>query len=168
MSEILYNDLGPSGKPYIKGDWTTIALHDEQNIKAFFGDYRWLSNFYPCDIFGYPSVENAYMAAKVVNEHRAFFKTCSPAQAKKQWKTFPLLDKTAEEWDSRKLDVMTLLVFEKFRINKELRQKLLDTGNRYLEETNWWNDQYWGVDVKNGGRNELGKLLMKIRNFWKE
>ena len=39
---------------------------------------------------------------------------------------------------------------------------LLDTGDKFIEETNWWKDQFWGV--YNGvGENNLGKILMRIR-----
>lgn len=167
MSDIIYNQIGINDKPYKKGMWQQISLHDDKNIKGFFGDYRFLSNMWPAKVFGYPSVENAYMAAKIIPEERSFFKNCAPMEAKKKWREFKLLDKTAGEWDNRKYDVMALLVFEKFRANKDLRDKLLETGSKYLEEANWWRDLYWGVDHKLGGDNNLGKILMKVRGFWK-
>jgi predicted NAD-dependent protein-ADP-ribosyltransferase YbiA (DUF1768 family) len=41
---------------------------DENKIQGFFGEYRWLSNFWPVKIHfeekTYPSVEHAYQAAK--------------------------------------------------------------------------------------------------------
>ena len=44
----------------------------------------------------------------------------------------------------------------------ELKIKLIQTGDAYLEETNSWNDTYWGVcDGK--GENILGHMLMKLR-----
>lgn len=61
---------------------------------------------------------------------------------------------------------MASVVFDKFARNKELRDKLLFTNDKYLEETNDWNDKYWGIC--NGiGENNLGKILMGIREFWK-
>lgn len=30
-----------------------------------------------------------------------------------------------------------------------------------------WKDQCWGVDINLGGQNNLGKILMKIREYWK-
>lgn len=39
----------------------------------------------------------------------------------------------------------------------------LDTGNRHLEECNTWNDRYWGT-VNGKGENNLGKILMRIRD----
>ena len=44
------------------------VIHDDNYIKGFFGEYRWLSNFEPCKVFyegfEYSSSENAYQAAK--------------------------------------------------------------------------------------------------------
>jgi ribA/ribD-fused uncharacterized protein len=160
-------DLGqPDGKPYKKGDWQKYCVHNEKEIKGFFGDYRWMSNFQAVNVFGYPSVENAYMAAKVVPSNRDYFKTCSPYEAKKNWKNFTLVDESAADWDNRKLKVMEILVWKKFSVDEDLRKKLTDTGDKYLEELNWWGDTFWGVDIKKGGENNLGKILMKIRSFW--
>jgi len=34
-----------------------------------------------------------------------------------------------------------------------------------LEEGNWWFDLFWGVDIKTReGENNLGKIIMKVRN----
>lgn len=62
---------------------------------------------------------------------------------------------------------MMEIVFNKFIQNRSLKEKLLDTGNKYLEETNWWKDDFWGVDIKIGGKNNLGKILMKVRECLK-
>jgi hypothetical protein len=74
-----------------------------------------------------------------------------------------------KEMSGRKknFDIMAGLVFDKFHRNLELRQKLLDTAGKYLEETNNWGDSWWGVDVKKKqGRNHLGTILMATRQFW--
>lgn len=47
--------------------------------------------------------------------------------------------------------------------NPYLRNLLLQTGDKYLEETNWWKDDYWGV-CNGKGLNKLGRILMKIRD----
>lgn len=152
----------------IKFNWRTIAVHDEKNIKGFFGEYRWLSNFEPCKINfegeTYPSVENAYMAAKIEREHREYFKTCTAKEAKQNWRDFPLIDNTPQAWDNRKFDVMRLCLWEKFFYNEELKNKLIATGDKYLEETNWWKDTIWGVDYQLGGENHLGKMIMDVRD----
>jgi hypothetical protein len=48
--------------------------------------------------------------------------------------------------------------------DKELRKKLLATGESYLEETNTWRDTFWGV-CNGVGENWLGKLLMEERTL---
>lgn len=45
----------------------------------------------------------------------------------------------------------------------DLRAKLQATAPGYLEETNNWNDTFWGV-CRGRGRNTLGSLLMDIRD----
>mgnify|MGYP003691392609 CR=1 FL=1 len=50
----------------------------------------------------------------------------------------------------------------KFTQNQDLRQKLLDTGNRDLIE-HTEKDKYWGDGKDGSGKNMLGKLLMKVR-----
>jgi hypothetical protein len=55
------------------------------------------------------------------------------------------------------LDVLRI----KFQV-PELREKLLKTGDKYLEETNYWNDRYWGK-YKDKGLNMLGHLIMAVR-----
>jgi ribA/ribD-fused uncharacterized protein len=67
------------------------------------------------------------------------------------------------DWNEIKDKVMEYLIRIKFR-NKELRRRLLATGEQLLIEGNYWNDRYWGVDLKSGiGENRLGKILMKVR-----
>jgi ribA/ribD-fused uncharacterized protein len=166
MSDIMFDEVKIEGKPYAKGDWRKYAVHTDTEIKGFFGDYRFLSNMWPVNVYGFPSVENAYMAAKIVKEERDYFKTCSPYEAKKNWRKFKLIDFTPPDWDERKFDVMSRLVFEKFLVDKVLRAKLLETGDKYIEETNWWGDSYWGCDIKKGGFNHLGEILMGVRAFW--
>ena len=142
-------------------------IHDENNIKGFFGEYRWLSNFHSTPVFFegilYPSTENAYQAAKcaALSEKQQFI-TCSPSDAKKLSKTVLI----RENWDSFKYDVMSAIVFDKFYRDYDLRIKLLDTENKYLEETNHWGDTYWGV-CNERGQNKLGKIIMGIRTIWK-
>ena len=57
---------------------------------------------------------------------------------------------------------MEQILWAKFEQNPGLKEKLINTGDAYLEETNTWNDTFWGV-CKGKGQNNLGKILMKIR-----
>jgi ribA/ribD-fused uncharacterized protein len=147
------------------------AVHNDVAVKGFFGRYFFLSNFYPCVVqfegMAFPSSENAYQSAKVEHNYQHFFTGISANESKKAWKEYPKLY-TASQWENIKYDIMAAIIFEKFYQNTELRQALLETGERQLEELNHWNDSYWGVSCHtNGGRNKLGKLLMKTREFWR-
>jgi len=135
-------------------------------VKGFNGEYRFLSNFVGGVYFEgvwYPSVENAYQSAKTLDESkRRIFRWISASNAKKEGRKLEI----RSDWEKVKVDIMSSLVFDKFYRDKELRCKLLETGDMYLEESNTWGDKFWGV-CDGEGRNELGKILMKIRNFWK-
>ncbi len=147
------------------------AVHNEKVVKGFFGGFRFLSNFWVCpngvwfEGERYLAAENAYQAAKVQTQFRKCFTTVSPSISKKDWKKFPLLY-SVEAWDLVRYDVMATIVFDKFCRNVELRKQLLETGSKYLEETNTWKDYFWGADPTFGGKNKLGKILMKTRSFW--
>jgi hypothetical protein len=171
MSDWLFDEIGVDGTKgtYKKGDWRSYAVHDDKQIKGFFGDYRWLSNFHVCevhyDFLGFVSSENAYQAAKVVEDQREPFQLCTPYESKNLWQEERFTKRyTADEWDKVKYSVMFYVVFDKFMRNNDLRKKLLETGKKHLEETNHWGDTYWGVDVRKGGQNKLGSILMYIRD----
>lgn len=154
----------------VNGIERNYIIHDENSVKGFFGEYRYLSNFEVCDVWFdgnlYGSSESAYMSAKTLDFilREKFTKQSGiiPKEAKKLGREIPL----RSDWEEVKYEVMASVVFDKFYRNKELRNKLLSTGNKYLEETNHWKDVYWGV-CDGVGENNLGKLLMSIRSFWK-
>jgi ribA/ribD-fused uncharacterized protein len=133
-------------------------------IRSFSGKYRFLSNFWTTNIIHdghiYPSVENAYQAAKMFPSMRAVFRSCSAAEAKRRGRTMPSMF-TDEGWNKEKVSLMTHLIRQKFE-SGYLRDKLLETGDRHLEEGNGWGDTFWGVSG-GIGRNELGRILMETR-----
>ena len=142
--------------------------HDENNIKGFFGEYRYLSNFHLSDLclngIIYPSSENAYQSFKVIEQDRLQFSSVSPSESKKIWKHLRL-KYNGSKWDNEiKYNVMFFVLMCKFTQNEDLKEKLIKTRDKYLEETNWWQDYYWGV-CYNMGDNNLGKQLMFIREI---
>lgn len=137
-------------------------------IDRFFGKYRFLSNFYPCEMslgigeFTFPTLEHAYQASKSRDiEYRKRILACkTPGEAKKIGK----LVKIRDGWDDDKLWIMETLLRRKFE-KEPFRQWLLDTGDEELIEGNTWGDTFWGV-CNGKGENHLGKLLMKVRKEW--
>lgn len=82
----------------------------------------------------------------------------TPGQAKREGQKLALRD----DWERIKIEVMRILLFEKFLSHPDLAERLIATGEAELVEGNTWGDTYWGVcDGK--GLNMLGKLLMDLR-----
>lgn len=137
-------------------------------ISGFQYEYRWLSNFWPCEIpMGdsiYRSVEAAYVASKVLDPYtrRIIHSLATSGLCKKFGKILEDEGKVRSDWSEVKLGIMHSLVIKKFTLNLELQEKLIATGDRELIETNSWGDVYWGV-CGGIGENNLGKILMEVR-----
>lgn len=137
-------------------------------INRFNGEYRFLSNFLPCEIefegITYPSVEHAYQAAKtnndVMRQHVASAVTAG--LAKSMGRDLVL----RPDWEAVKLQIMKVLLHKKFR-DPLLRAALHQTMDEELAEGNYWHDTFWGICMctshNNSGENNLGKLLMAER-----
>lgn len=135
------------------------------DIKGFSGEHRWLSNFYVASFTfigqQWQTVEHCYQAMKCANpcEGELIRQLATPGQAKRAGRKAVLRD----DWEEIKLFMMQEIVRRKFSSNPELADKLLATGDGYLEETNTWNDTFWGV-CNGVGENHLGIILMQIRD----
>lgn len=128
--------------------------------------YKFLSNMAlfpkPVSIDGieYGSSENYYQAMKTTDkELRKKIAACNPHESKKVARDIEL----RPDWDEIKLKVMCKILRYKFKKFGAFRAALLGTGDAYIEETNWWNDTYWGV-CRGVGENHLGKIIMMIRD----
>ena len=66
------------------------------------------------------------------------------------------------DWEEVKQDVMFDAVYYKFKQNKDILQKLLDTGNATIVEATV-KENYWGCGPNNDGQNNYGKILVKVR-----
>lgn len=147
-----------------------VEEYDEyEPIESFSGEYRWLSNFWPCHVkldgLVFRSVEAGYVAAKTLDlDIRKQVQSLETSgKCKAFGKTIPL----REDWLDVRLDIMENLLIQKFSNDLELKDKLIKTYPRQLIEGNWWGDTFWGV-CRNKGENHLGKLLMKTRKNLKK
>ena len=138
-------------------------------INKFRGRYAFLSNFFPCRIIlngiFFPSAEHAYQASKTTDRNKQFSIAAlrSPIEAKRAGKIIEL----RSDWDSVKLSVMEEILYIKFK-SPCIKKLLLDTKDEELVEGNTWGDTFWGVDLRtNVGENNLGKILMRVREFYK-
>lgn len=131
---------------------------------GFFGDNRFLSNFYFVDVrydgWKYRTVEHAFQAAKTLDlERRDTIKSCrQPDLARSYGRAAHLRD----GWEEMKRDVMLDLLRQKYQ-RPDLKERLLATGDDSLVEWNTWGDTYWGICAGHG-ENWLGILTMQVRD----
>lgn len=134
-------------------------------INGFHAENRFLSNFVSSKVVldgeTYPTVEHAFAAAKTLNliAREEIRNALTPGSAKRKGRKVILRD----GWETIKIDVMRDLLIQKFS-QEPFKRLLLATGDSYLEETNNWNDTFWGV-CNGVGKNNLGILLMEIRGY---
>lgn len=142
-------------------------IEDASGIYGFFGKYRCFSNFYECQVVldgvTYRCSEGAYMAQKTLDRGlREEFASLGGKDAKRKGQSIAL----RPDWDDiHRIHAMYRAVFAKFSQNQDILGVLLGTGSKYLEETNWWGDHYWG-SCDGTGKNHLGQSLMTVRDFF--
>jgi len=134
------------------------------SIKGFNGDNQYLSNFYhqPFNYNGiaYNNVVCAFCSQPITNEmQKNIIAKSLPSEAIK------LYNKTKNKKDlskKDKIELMYQICKEKFSI-PSLSKKLLATGKEELINETTWDNTFWGI-TKDKGENQLGKILMRIRN----
>ena len=138
---------------------------ERKKIENFGYPYKFLSNYYETRIrydgFIYQSSEAAFHAQKTDDlDEKLKFSTLTPPEAKFKAKNMEI----REDWDKIKDNIMYSIVYNKFKQRKDIRDKLINTGNAILIAGNTYNDKYWGVSLKDGkGLNKLGLILEKVR-----
>lgn len=134
-------------------------------------EYGELSNFapYPITLKGkrWPTSEHFFQAQKFANasDREAIRGASSPMIAARMGRDRKR--KLRRDWESVKIGVMREAVEAKFRQHDDLRSLLLATGEATLiEHTD--NDDFWGDGGDGSGRNELGRVLMAVRDRLRE
>lgn len=140
-------------------------------INNFTDEYKRLSNFYPVliDYKGrrFPSVEHAYVASKSSDmnfwKKIASIRPSDAGKAKRLGRNVIL----RPGFEDIKLDLMEGFLKQKFNW-PSFKEFLLRTEDAIIIEGNFWHDNYWGdcyckKCLQITGQNNLGKLIMKIR-----
>ena len=146
------------------------------NSPAFRGERYFLSNMYTLKQplimddstkITVASLENVFQALKFADSDIANQVLSAPTgYAAKRLARNYLADGAIlkDQWNDRKIEIMSGLVRAKFNSDAKLQELLLATDNEELVEYNPWRDDFWGVRDDTGeGRNELGKILMTVR-----
>jgi len=68
-----------------------------------------------------------------------------------------------KDWDNVKVEIMTEIVRAKVLQNEDVRDCLQKTGNKRIVENSPW-DEFWGCGADGKGENQMGKILMSVRN----
>lgn len=130
-------------------------------IDSFEGLFDFLALEFPCQVsfesrmFG--SAKAAVLAAQFPKASGAIAEAKDAEEAKKEVHG----EKEADDWASRRLQIMERILRDKFRRSDEFRKRLKETGDRELV---WDNDDdvFWG-STKGRGQNQLGRILMDVR-----
>jgi N-glycosidase YbiA len=131
--------------------------------------YGGFSNFSPHTIdlegFTWPTSEHYYQAQKFFGTPFQYLcpiirAAASPEHAaaigrNPRYKVRP-------DWEQVKNEVMYTAVLTKFLSHDALKNQLLSTGNEPILE-NSPTDDYWGCGSDGMGQNQLGKILMRVR-----
>lgn len=131
--------------------------------------YGCFSNFspHPIQLDGYywQTVEHYYQAQKFVDTQKADLiavirQVPTPEDA-------ALIGRDCEhklrpDWESVKVQIMEKAVRTKFLSHLDIQEILLNTAAELIVEDSP-TDYYWGCGQKKTGQNQLGKILMKIR-----
>jgi N-glycosidase YbiA len=130
-----------------------------------YGDF---SNFaaYPIQLRGkrWPTSEHFFQAQKFADESdREEVRTAkTPMIAARLGRDRKR--KLRRDWEAVKASIMREALEAKFRQHDQLRELLLSTGDALLvEHTD--NDSYWGDGGDGSGQNQLGRLLMTVRDL---
>lgn len=135
------------------------------------GEYGELSNFapYPITLKGkrWPTSEHYFQAQKFVDPRdQEEIRGANTPRLAARWGR-DRQRKLRRDWERAKLGVMREAVEAKFRQHEELRVLLLGTGDATLIE-HTENDDFWGDGGDGSGRNELGRILMAVRQRLRE
>ncbi len=179
---------------YVDADWKCKYIQKKRpEIKkeepVFFWQIREkneeFSNWYHAPFiigdFQYHCVEQYFMSRKAVLFHDAVTNTKilranTPKECKDLGKKVTPFDSAL--WNEEKVDIMYKGNYEKYQQHPELKQKLLDTGDRILAEASPY-DGIWGIGLSASeaskvpsdqwpGKNLLGRTLMKLRDDFRK
>ena len=134
----------------------------------FFSGHKYFSNFASYSIKWkgklYPTSEHAYQAEKFKDKSlkikirlaRSAYLAKKVADENK--------DKVPKNWYSSGLAVkiMEKVIKEKILQHEHIQRKLKESGNRKIIESSPF-DSFWGWGPKKNGKNNLGKIWMKLR-----
>ena len=157
-----------------------VVIQEKNDVMLFYRSDAYLSNFHDSsmsiDNVVYQNVEQYFTAekARTFNDQHTVSKIME-SDNPSQMKFFGNNTKGFNQniWNERASSVMIKGLRAKFQQNQKLRMKLLNTEDKHLAESSK-NDKVWGTGLPMNdqnafdktnwqGKNQLGNLLMKVR-----
>ena len=126
--------------------------------------HGYMSNFYKSNFFLYDktwvTVEHAFQAQKTVDpvQYEEIHSAKTARLARDLGQKVTLIP----NWEDVKVQVMYECVLQKFSQNQKIKELLLSTGSEELVEDSPV-DWCWGCGADGKGKNELGKILVRVR-----
>lgn len=136
-------------------------------ILFYEGEYYMFSNFSSFAVIynglTWMTSEHAYQASKFEDKDiiDLIHQTLSAHDSKKVAQVYK--NKVRSNWGEIKISIMEDIIRAKIASHPYIREKLLGTGDREIIEDSH-QDSFWGRGIDFKGRNELGKVWMKIRS----
>jgi ribA/ribD-fused uncharacterized protein len=154
-----------------------ILFAGSDESQGTYRDFSTMSN-HEIEIEGtkYPSVEHYYQAMKAIAfKDDETLKKIMKTKTSKAVKALgnKVKDFNEEKWNEQRFDAMYKAVRAKFVQHPELREKLVETGDKKIGYADA-RDMYWSIGTSMGlekakspskwrGQNVLGKILMELR-----
>ena len=148
--------------------WMIQTMTEREAVGFYDREFYIFSNFAATEIVyddvTYPTSEHAYQALKFRETNPDIFRTILSAPSPHEAKKIAARARKYQdpEWESKKLEVMEALLREKLKRHSYVAKKLLQTSGHSIYEDSPY-DSYWGIGKDGSGKNNLGKLWMKLR-----
>ncbi len=136
-----------------------------------FGEYGFLANYsdhgFTVDGVYYPTVEHYYQASKFDNPDiiKRILESKTPKRASAIGRNRSNIRR--KNFRINKINKMYEGVYYKFSQNKDIRAKLIETRNQDIREMSI-KESFWGVGPNLEGNNEIGKILVRVREQVKQ
>jgi len=112
----------------------------------------------------WPTAEHAYQASKFFENSPEIsdqvYNVRSAHDAQKLAQKYK--DKTDSDFYDKNIKILEDICRHKLQQHKYIQNKLIQTGDRKIVEDSP-KDDFWGWGADRNGRNELGKIWMKLR-----
>ena len=154
------SDINTFRDPLLCTDGTIIGFYEREfymfsNFSSF--QVRWHDQLWPTS-------EHAYQAAQFFETDKAITEQIRTALSAhdayhlaKKYK-----DQVQSNWNEVKINAMYDICRHKLQQHSYIQDHLLSTNNELIVEDSP-NDNFWGWGEDQNGRNELGKIWMRLR-----